>query len=132
MAYEIPTTRYTDLFEFIKEVKLQYGFCEAIINKDGTVNFALPSHQDYLIYHSGISRDLIFKLMPVTESPLHWLTSLTGMVAVWGFGALVPNDMTEAQGKSLKNLIDNRIIKNAVQVAKPHIINPEFSLEPGG
>ena len=65
------------------------NYLEIIIRKDGTVEYAVPSHQEKLISvamsDTGKSRREIFDMCPPEYyfDVIKWLCSLTGCLAVW-------------------------------------------------
>lgn len=85
------------------------NYCEAIIYPDGDITYASPSHTRALIHITGRTEDDIYNEMPITESPIHWLTEYTGCVPVWTEGVIFPKNITDEQVESLKKLKDAKL-----------------------
>ena len=66
-----------------------YHYLEVIILPDGTVEYAVPSHQEKLTYLAcnklHISRDELTSLCPAEYyvDYMLWLCSISGAIAVW-------------------------------------------------
>lgn len=95
--------------DFIKNHKY-INYCEAIIYKDGYIEYASPSHVEALIKITGESRDAIYDKMPVTASPIIWLIEYTGCIAVYTNGCIKPKICTEEQEIALKELLDSKLL----------------------
>lgn len=93
-------------------------YLEVIVSEDGTVMYAVPSHQQKLIA-------IACKKLNVTTDELNdmcppeyyfdfdkWLCKITNCVALWNqFMVGVPN---EAQTESIKSLIDAGLYRGAI------------------
>lgn len=88
------------------------NYCEAIIHRDGEIEYAIPSHTEKLIKITGENRDVIYEKMPVTASPILWLVDYTGCIALYTDFYYAPEKCTLKQRLSLKKLIDNGLVKN--------------------
>ena len=86
------------------------NYCEVIIYPDGDLEYAVPSHVEALVRIAGESRDSIDNKMPITSSPIKWLVSYTGCVAVWFNFYIVPEEYTEKQKTTIRKLIDSGAI----------------------
>ena len=79
-------------FDIDKHQKTFVNYLEVVIRADGTVEYAVPSHQEKLIRigmeQRGLSREDFLKLCPVDMwfDCLTWLCQQTGCVAVWTNG----------------------------------------------
>lgn len=83
---------------------------EVVILPNGKIEYAMPSHTEKLISLTGLHRDVIYDLMPVTASPIHWLVDFTGCISVWNHGHLGMPKSKEQQ-TSLKLLIREGLTK---------------------
>ncbi|HOA80515.1 MAG TPA: hypothetical protein PKK61_05555 [Defluviitaleaceae bacterium] len=97
--------------DFVKNHK-HINYCEAIIHKDGSVEYAEPSHVEKLINVTGENRNVVYNKIPIYEFPIYWLVEYTGCVSVWYEGHITPKDCTDKQIQSLNKLINNKIILN--------------------
>lgn len=67
------------------------NYLEVVILSDGTVEYAVPSHQEKMIRlgmaKTGLSRDEFYKSCPREYwcDVLAWLNKITGAIAVWDF-----------------------------------------------
>ncbi len=100
-----------DIDDFI-ENHTHINYCEAIIHPDGSIEYARPSHVETLIRITGEDREVIYKKMPITASPIFWLIDYTRYISVWYDGYVKPDTCTKEQEESIKKLIDNNIIIN--------------------
>lgn len=98
-------------FDLEKHKQTFRDYLEAVILKDGTVEYAVPSHTEKLISLTGIERETLYDMIPVNASPLEWLLSYTGCVCVWSrFYLGTPT--TSAQEKTLQLLLDEGLTLN--------------------
>lgn len=102
------------------------NYLEVMILRDGTVKYAVPSHQLFLINkyleEYNITQDELNHLIPMHEAPLDWLINEMGIVSVWNCLLLFPANPTKEQLKTARELINanlmspnysiNRVIKN--------------------
>ncbi len=73
------------------EVHKQTFHCylEVIIDESGTVHYAVPSHQEWLIQKAckkqSITREQLYDICPPEYyfDVIGWLTQITGCIAVW-------------------------------------------------
>ena len=85
------------------------NYLEVVILEDGTVEYAVPSHQEKLISLAckkiGVDRDTLYGLCPREYwcDVITWLSIQTGAIAVWDFKieGISPN---EAQLRTLEML----------------------------
>ena len=99
---------YGHPFDFEEHVKIHIKYCEVLIEEDGTIYYAVPSHQEGLIaiacYKKNMTRKELNDSVPLDYyfNMLEWLTMETKVVAVWNeFYIGIPN---EKQSKSLNDL----------------------------
>ena len=88
--------------EFIKKHGRQgtepwIHYCEAMVDQNGEVYEAVPSHQEFLIKTAmkkfGLTRRELYEQIPPEYSPLHLLAELLGFVPIWyRFGLASPHD----------------------------------------
>lgn len=97
--------------EFIENYH-HINYCEVIIHPDGTIEEARPSHFESLIRYMNLPREVIYELMPISDSPISWLVRKTECVAVWYKHQLLPfKEITKAQRYVLKELANANKIK---------------------
>ena len=98
----------TTVFDWKTHNKNFIHYLEAIITKDGTVHYAVPSHQEKLVEiyckERNINRDELLKLIPLTEAPDSWIINELGVIEVWYDFVKQPIDITNEQRDSLKLL----------------------------
>jgi len=96
-------------FDIEQHKKHYVDYLEVIILRDGTVEYAIPSHQEYLIKlacnQHNITRDELMKRCPVEYYGdfMTWLCIQTGAVAVWN-EFIIYNTVTEPQSRMLNAL----------------------------
>jgi hypothetical protein len=100
-----------DIFTFIKEHSY-VDYCECIIYKDGTIEYACPNHLEVLIRYTGETKEQIYGKMNIFDSPIDWLVQYTGCIAVYTNGYLKPNIVTSEQQKVLDALIKNNLVSD--------------------
>ena len=100
-----------DIFTFIKEHSY-VDYCECIIYKDGTIEYACPNHLEVLIRYTGEAMEDIYNKMDIFDSPIDWLVQYTGCIAVYTNGYLKPNITTLKQQKALDALIKNNLVSD--------------------
>lgn len=88
------------------------NYLEVIIRPDGTIEYAVPSHQQKL-EKIAIEINGIEKFNQELESDeayndyLKWLCNFTGCVSVWNNFCVKPTNFTNEQKQSLKLLSEN-------------------------
>lgn len=92
------------------------NYLEVVIDPDGEIKYAVPSHQEILIKIAcnkfGWSRDQLNKECPKEYyfDFMTWLCNITGYVSVWNEYIVLPEDhtkVTEAQKRSIGLLREN-------------------------
>lgn len=107
--------------EFNKEYKSKWiNYCEIIIDKEGMIIIANPSHTEAMLRLTGETRDIIYKKMPIYASPIHWFVKYLEYVSVWNKFQLIPETINIFQMKTLELLEYNGFIKYNPEV----VINP--------
>lgn len=97
--------------EFIENYN-HINYCEVIIYPDGTIEEARPSHTESLMRYMALPRDIIYEMIPISDSPISWLVRKSECVAVWYEHQLLPFEgITKAQGYVLKELATANKIK---------------------
>lgn len=81
-------------------------YLEVIIRKDGTIEYAVPSHQKKLESIARAAYGIYFEMMLATVQGdyLQWLVDTTGCISVWNNFCVKPPECTPAQMESLKRL----------------------------
>lgn len=94
------------IMEFINKHRQDEEDCECIINPDGTILEAQPSHIRMLEEQSGMESGAFNSMMEKEMEPLFWLVEYTGCISVWKTRALAPVHITEQQEAALEVLHD--------------------------
>lgn len=106
-------------FDAQKHKKKFINYLEVIILADGTVMYAVPSHQEAAAALAceklRITRDELINMCPVEYygNYMEWLLKLTGSVAVWLNGIMAP-ELTVKQILTLRMLKSEGLYKGAV------------------
>lgn len=92
------------------------NYLEVVIDEQGEIHYAVPSHQEKLIAvacnKNNISREQLNDMCPQEYycDFLNWILQITGYLSVWNdFYAGNPN---ENQIKSINLLVKNGLLKN--------------------
>lgn len=106
-------------FNIQKHKETYVNYLEAIILEDGSIEYAIPSHQEYLI-------NLACKIYNITRYELSekcpkeyyfdfmtWLCMQTNTIAVWN-NYIIYNEINEKQLKTLKLLKENDLYKGDI------------------
>ncbi len=106
-------------FDLESHKKVFQDYLEVIIDRNGTVMYAVPSHQEKLIQmaceENGWSRE---QLMDICPKRFHydfisWLLLLVEAVSVWNNFCMAPAP-NEAQIKALKELRDGKVYRGDI------------------
>ncbi len=111
---------YYDLdseFDIDMHAKTYINYLEVIIRADGTIEYAVPSHQEKLLEiiaeQRNLSRDEVFAQLRKSEetcsymynSSVEYLCAVSGCISVWtDFYISANNSLTEMQKNQLKEL----------------------------
>lgn len=87
------------------------NYCEAIIHRNGEIEYAVPSHLEKLIKITGEDRETLYNKIPIIDSPLLWLIEYTGCIAVYTDFYYKPIKSTLRQRLSLIKLINSGLVK---------------------
>ena len=108
-------TRQTK-FDIVIHKKNFTNYTEVIILKDGTVEYAVPSHQQKLIELTmkefNMTEEELNKAIPITESPTDWCVVKLGAISVWYEFIIRPEDITKEQTEMLEKFKTAGIIRN--------------------
>lgn len=107
-------------FDIEKHKQTFINYLEVIIHEDGTVCYATPSHQEYLINYGcnllNCDRETFYDLCPreYYGNYMIWLCGITKCVSVWSEGYICfnLNEITDKQREVLQSFIDNGLMKN--------------------
>ena len=98
--------------KYIKKTSHYINYCEAIMDKEGNVCDAVPSHERYLLHMLQKRGEAdIANQMPFSASPVHWMVEHSGCISLWTDFALA-DEITDAQKYSLQRLQESGRIKN--------------------
>ena len=109
MSKDIEEYNLYSKFDVAKHIKKYIRYLEAVIYPDGTVEYAVPSHQEKLISvlmkQTGEIRKEVFARCPREYHLdfLTWLLKETGCVSIW-YEMCIYDKITKEQIKTLKIL----------------------------
>lgn len=111
--YDLMTSKF-DVDEHIKNYPF---YTEVIIFPDGNVEYAIPSHQEKLCQVLSEMKDWTRQEV-IDNTPkeyyfdwMKWLLNETGCISVWYDFILTPEEVTDAQTKTIAMLIQKKAIK---------------------
>ena len=95
------------------------GYCEILIDNDGSVILARPSHQEALIQYycdkENITRDQAVESIPISYSPLHFIVDKYNIISVWYNSIIYSYDnMNYKQKHVLDKLLYHHLISSSV------------------
>lgn len=109
---------YNSKFDVEKHKETFVNYCEVIITPDGEIHYAQPSHNHFLERY-GAERDGTDVDTFVNKCPAewyfdyhHWLVIETKCVSCRTVGYVCVDEITEAQYRSLKMLIEEGLVAN--------------------
>lgn len=92
------------------------NYTEVIILQDGTVEYAVPSHQQKLIELAmkefNMTKEELDKAIPIYVSPTDWCIVKLGVISVWYEFIIRPEDITKEQTEMLEKFKTAGIIRN--------------------
>ena len=102
-------------FDIEKHKETYINYLEVIILPDGTIEYAVPSHQEKLIKIAmsklKLTREELFELCPDEYCiPMEWLTKITGCVSVWN--EFVGGEPNEIQKEVIEQLRLEGLLKD--------------------
>lgn len=90
------------------------NYLEVVILKDGSIEYAIPSHQWKLakIYceNHDISYKELINMIPVTDEPISWIVYTEGVISVWYDSIIMPEVITKEQQEALDKLKEEKCI----------------------
>lgn len=95
------------------------NYLEVVVRKDGTVEYAVPSHQEKLIAianEMGYNREWLDKNCPREYyfNFMQWMCNLTGCVSLWFDYKISPEQgRTPEQNKAIWELVKAEVYKGA-------------------
>lgn len=105
---------FTAPFDYETHKKNFINYLEAVILKDGKIEYAVPSHAQRLevIYCKAhnISMNELYNIIPITDSPVTWIIYKEGIIAVWYDFIMRPEVITKEQQDALDKLRDTGCI----------------------
>lgn len=102
-------------FDIGKHKENFINYLEVVIHPDGSVHYAVPSHQEYLIRYicknRGITREELEAKCPREYycDFMTWLCGLSGCICVWSHMATGVK-ITQEQAKTLDELRSNGLL----------------------
>lgn len=116
MAYNLHSK-----FDINQHKKTYINYLEVIVRPDGTVEYAVPSHQEKLTQiimdETKMTKKQVWKRIPIFEDALEQLCSMSGCVSVWDDYIAVPDHITKAQINKLKQLKMNGLYRGTIPQA---------------
>ena len=105
-----------DISQFILKYKRHWiNYCEVIIDREGKIIIANPSHVEAMLKLTGRTREDVYNEMPVDASPIHWFVDYLGYISVWNSFQLSPKKITFQQYETLEQLEINNFIRTNIQ-----------------
>ena len=96
------------VFDYETHRKNFINYLEVIINKDGTIEYAVPSHQQKLLNlyckNHNITMEELWNIIPITDNPESWIIFNEGVISVWYDFIIRPEYITEEQKNTLHKL----------------------------
>lgn len=109
--FKLAVSNMVEAKEYVKRHK-HINYCEIIINKEGLIAEAHPSHTEFLRMYSGLSQEELMELdIDCRDTPLNTLLKHTGCVAVWYNFYIHNGDLSSKQREALAILIEDNIVK---------------------
>ena len=106
-------------FDIETHKKTFVNYLEVVIREDGTIEYAVPSHQEKLINiamkNLGVTRMQLYAMCPAEYmfSVCEWLCEITNCISVWNdYCVGVPND---AQAVSLRTLKSHGLYRGEIE-----------------
>lgn len=97
------------VFDIAKHKETFIRYLEVIIHPDGSIHYAVPSHQEYLIRYicqrDGITREQLLDQTPPEYYMdfMKWLCIRSGCVSIWN-AAMKCDRLTRAQKRTIERL----------------------------
>ena len=112
--------------EFIDLVKKEpdkwKNYCEIVINRNGTIELARPSHTEKIIEIyceiMGITKEKFKEEFPRNLSIIDFIVEKFSLICVWYNYLIRPEKINRFQQRTLQILIENKLIS----------INPEYKV----
>lgn len=119
--------RYTrdEFINYVGENKDNFnGYCEILIDSNGLVIIATPSHQvalvDCSVEDSQYTKYQIWDIVPNECDPTTYLSDRFNYVVVWYNGIIVPYDVNMEQIETINLLMSNNIISKSPSLTLAH------------
>lgn len=108
--FKIALSNMVEAKEYIKRHK-HINYCEIIINKEGLIAEAHPSHTEFLRMYAGLSQEELMDLCEKYDDiPINTLLEHTGCVAVWYNHYMFEGKLSDKQKEALDILIKSDIV----------------------
>ena len=91
------------------ENNLGNRFCKLILDEEGMVLYAIPSHLGAIMKENNITIEEVNSALEDGESPLLWIIRKTGYVCVYDSFYMAPHKMNEKQTRAIELLIENNL-----------------------
>ena len=96
------------------------NYLEVVIDKDGTIMYATPSHQQKMIEiyknQEDLTEDEVWDRIPKNDDVIEWLNDKTGVIAVWNDFYYPNGKANAAQLNQLQILKDNDLYNGEVEI----------------
>jgi hypothetical protein len=117
-----------NIHEFVNYHNSKYiDYCEILISNDGSIQYAIPSHQLKLMELYGVPRDQLYdnkgkeynellNTIPLSANPTYWLGDYMNCTIVWYNMVLFPFNYTKDQIDVVNILKDNNILSDDISL----------------
>lgn len=109
-------------FEVEKHKKTYINYLEVIIDENGVVEYAIPSHQEKLVSDAckrlGVTRQKLYEMCPKEYylDFMSWLCKITGCCSVWN-EFVIGYEFSDKQIETLRLLKANEVYKGEIPKA---------------
>lgn len=108
-------------FDLEKHKETFINYLEVIIEADGSIHYAVPSHQEYLIKLAcrklDLTRDELISRCSSVCDWMQWLCMITGAVSVWS-SYTYAYEINEVQMKQLQILRSEGLLYGEIHESK--------------
>ena len=107
-------------FDIEKHKQTYINCLELIIHPDGSIHYAVPSHQMYLESYiekkNNYTHEEFLRMCPPEKyfDYLNWVIELSNCVCVWNYGYAYYGTLTLSQKISIKKLINSGLLENNI------------------
>lgn len=108
--FKIALSNMVEAKEYVK-IHKHINYCEVVVDKEGLIAEAHPSHTEFLRMYAGLSQEELMDLCEKhNDIPINTLLEHTGCVAVWYNHYMYEGNLSDKQKEALAILIKNDIV----------------------